>query len=233
MHLLAVDTSLEQGSLALEQGGKICELVELSSGWKSTTLHAEIEGLLRRHGLKTANVDAYAVATGPGAFTSVRVGLAAVKGLAEAHSKPVVAVSTLQLAAAAGSERLPREFGGHLAAVLDARRGQVFAALYENSGEQLRLVLGERVGSLRSFLEEIRSTKGPDVRFCVVKAEMFGDEIIAAGWARSAIVAVQPGLAATLAQLAAKRLRNNGGVAAAQVDANYVRPSDAELFWKQ
>src|SRR5829696_5004035 len=92
--ILAVDTCLGQGSIALARSTAtekflLLEQVELAAEWTSTALHVEIAALLSRHQLTTVAIDAYAVTNGPGSFTAIRVGTVAVKGLAEVHRKPI------------------------------------------------------------------------------------------------------------------------------------------------
>ena len=232
MNLLAVDTSSGQGSLALARDDGWCEVVPLTAEWKSTTLHAELARLLERHGLTSRDLDGYAVANGPGAFTGLRIGLAAVKALAEVHAKRIVTISTLQVVAAAGKELLPASFSGELAALLDARRGQVFGALFRVEGPVLHQLIGDCVCPLRAFLERVRATGGADVRFCSTELDSFAVEIRSAGWSDQALLAVSPNLAGTLARIGTERLKQGRGLAAAAAEANYVRPSDAEIFWK-
>ena len=232
MNLLAVDTSSGQGSLALARDDGWCEVVPLTAEWKSTTLHAELACLLERHGLTSRDLDGYAVANGPGAFTGLRIGLAAVKALAEVHAKRIVTISTLQVVAAAGKELLPASFSGELAALLDARRGQVFGALFRVEGPVLHQLIGDCVCPLRAFLERVRATGGADVRFCSTELDSFAVEIRSAGWSDQALLAVSPNLAGTLARIGIERLKQGRGLAAAAAEANYVRPSDAEIFWK-
>jgi len=153
MNLLAVDTSSGQGSLALARDDGWCAVVPLTAEWKSTTLHAELARLLERHGLTSRDLDGYAVANGPGAFTGLRIGLAAVKALAEVHAKRIVTISTLEAVAEAGRELLPASFSGDLAALLDARRGQIFGALFRVEGPVLHQLIGDCVCPLRAFLE--------------------------------------------------------------------------------
>src|SRR3990172_1829154 len=112
MNLLAVDTSSGPGSLALARDDGWCEMISLPGEWKSTTLHAEIARLLDRHSLKSRDLDGYAVANGPGTFTGLRIGLTAVKALAEVHGKPIVTISTLEVLAAAARSTLPASFMG-------------------------------------------------------------------------------------------------------------------------
>ena len=232
MIVLAVDTSSGQGSLALAQEDAWCDVVELPPEWKSTTLHGEIARLLEQRGLHSREVGGYAVANGPGPFTGLRVGLTAVKGLAEAHGRPVLPVSTLEVLATAARSQLSPSYSGVLAPLLDARRGQVFGALFAAEGEALRPLGEESVGSLASFLERVRASMPALVRFCATEREPFAQEIVKAGWSESFLLRVPPCLAGTLARMGLRRLKEGRGVPAEQVDANYVRPSDAELFWK-
>jgi tRNA threonylcarbamoyladenosine biosynthesis protein TsaB len=238
MNLLAVDTSsgqagqANQGSLALAREGGECEMVFLPGEWKSTTLHSEIAALLGLHGLRTSDLDGYAVANGPGTFTGLRIGLAAVKALAEVHRKRIVAISTLELLAAAGRDALPASFAGGLAALLDARRGQIFGALFRVEGFNLQAVIPDCVCALKAFLERVRAADCTDVRFCATEPNRFADEITQAGWNETSCLKVDSNLAGTLARIGIERLQQGMGVAPEAAAANYVRASDAELFWK-
>src|SRR3970040_2354115 len=157
MIVLAVATSSGQGSLALTQEGGWCDGIELPPEWKSTTLHGQIARLLEQRGLHSREISGYAVANGPGPFTGLRVGLTAVKGLAEAHAKPVLTISTLEALAEAARARLPPTYSGLLAHLLDARRGQIFGALFATGGEWLQPLCEESVGSLDSFLKRVKA----------------------------------------------------------------------------
>src|SRR5262249_6022217 len=146
MLILAIDTTSEYGSLALAQDSRVIEAVSLHSreGY-GHLIFQEILALLGRHGVKPPDVDGYAAASGPGSFTGVRVGLTAVKGLAEAHGKRVVPVSNLLALAYTGEGELR-------ATVLDARRGEIYGAVYEAG---LRPVVEEVVAKMARFLEMI------------------------------------------------------------------------------
>src|SRR4051812_48854258 len=98
MLLLATDTSGKFGSIALAQCGPsgacdVLEVVSLEGGTFSAQLVPQIAALLAKHGFNKQNLGAFAVASGPGSFTGLRVGLAAIKALAEILDKPIVAVS--------------------------------------------------------------------------------------------------------------------------------------------
>src|SRR6185312_4134021 len=104
MLLLATDTSGKFGSIALAQcrPGDDCEVLEvvpLEGGTFSAQLVPQIAALLAKHGFTKENLDAFAVTSGPGSFTGLRVGLAAIKALAEILGKPIVAVSLLEAVA--------------------------------------------------------------------------------------------------------------------------------------
>jgi tRNA threonylcarbamoyladenosine biosynthesis protein TsaB len=231
MILLAIDTSYGPGSLALVRQ-EAREVVSLPPEWKSTTLHGELSQLLARHGLRTSEIDAYAVANGPGAFTGLRIGLTTAKALAEVHGKPILTISTLEVVAHAGRERLPARFSGHLAALLDARRGQVYASLYRELPQGLQPVIGETVCALQRFLAHAKDVASGETLFCGPEIELFEAGITEAGWERASLITVASSLADTLASLAITRLKMGLGDLPAAAEANYVRPSDAEIFWK-
>jgi tRNA threonylcarbamoyladenosine biosynthesis protein TsaB len=103
MLIFAADTSGKQGSIALvrcETGAQqILELVQLQGGTFSAQLIPQLAELLSRHNLSKSDIGAFAVASGPGSFTGLRVGLAAIKALAEVLEKPIAAVSLLEVIA--------------------------------------------------------------------------------------------------------------------------------------
>jgi tRNA threonylcarbamoyladenosine biosynthesis protein TsaB len=129
MILLAIDTSGKEGSIALARVPEdaresseltILEVVPLEGGTFSAQLVPQIASLLAKHGLSKNDIAAFAVASGPGSFTGLRVGLAAIKALAEILGTPIAAVSRLEALARAPGIR------GTLIAALDAGRGEVY-----------------------------------------------------------------------------------------------------------
>src|SRR5215471_13281919 len=130
MLLLSADTSGKHGSIALvrchENGScQPIEVIPLSGGTFSAQLVPQIASLLSKYGFSKQDIGGLAVATGPGSFTGLRVGLAAIKALAEVLVKPIAAVSLLEAVAAAASR------SGQVVAVMDAGRGEVYEASYE------------------------------------------------------------------------------------------------------
>lgn len=216
--ILAIDTTHEYGSLALCRGGDLLEEIALHAphGF-AHLLYRHLGELLERHDVKAKEVDCFAAASGPGSFTGVRIGLACIKGLAEAHGKPAVAVSNLQALAAYG--RAPSR-----AVVLDARRGEVYGAVYDAFGA---VVVPESVGPLAAWLERL-----PGGQLDFVTGDV--DLPLAGTPFESAPVWKAPrAVAAAVARLAWEAYREGRAADPATLDANYVRRSDAELFWRE
>ncbi len=136
--LLAIECATRQASVAIARGGEVVVVrTAHSEQHHAESLLAEIDAALNEADIPLDAVEAFAVGIGPGAFTSLRIGLATVKGLAFASDRPVAPVSTL----AAIAHGAPP---GHarVAALLDARRGEVYAGEFERTGS-LPLAVGE------------------------------------------------------------------------------------------
>ena len=138
MLILAMESTAKAASVALVRDGTlVAQSTQCSGLTHSRTLLPMAEDLLKNAGVKLSEVDRFAVAHGPGSFTGVRIGVAAVKGLAWAAEKPAVGVSTLEAMAwhgvAAGE-------GSLICCAMDARRNQVYNALFEiKNGTPVRL----------------------------------------------------------------------------------------------
>jgi tRNA threonylcarbamoyladenosine biosynthesis protein TsaB len=218
--ILALDTTSEFGSLALLAGDSLAaEVPLLSSEGFGHILFGHLDALLERNGWKLEDIDCFAAAAGPGSFTGVRVGLAAAKGLAEALGKPVVAVSNLAAVAWFGGAPLR-------AAVLDARRGQIYGAVY-NAG--LRPVLPEIV---TSFPEWLKTLPEGGLEFVSPDFAPFRHALAGTRFENTPVRETPRALAAAIARIALEKLRAAPAGDPAEIDANYVRRSDAELFWK-
>ncbi len=214
--ILAIDTTAEFGSLAAaEDGESVAELLLHSPQGFSQTLFEHLRALLDRAGWSVGDVDCFAVAAGPGSFTGVRVGIAAAKGLAESLGKRVVAVSNLEAVASFGTAPLR-------AAVLDARRGQVYGAVYDAS---LHVVSPEVVAR---FPEWLATLPEGEVEFLSTDFSPFRAALAGTRFEAARVTEVPRELARAVARIAASR----ECVDPAAIDANYVRRSDAELFWK-
>jgi len=211
-YVLAIDTTGDVGSIALVgERGLIEEVVLDSPDGFAHVLFDELERLLERHGLNVWKMDAFASASGPGSFTGVRVGLTAVKGLAEATGRKVVVVSNLQALAWYGSRPLR-------AVVLDARRGEVYGGVYD---DYLRLVQEEVVATLPVWMASL-----PEGQLEIVT------QGFSLGGAKAPVIQAPKALAGSIGRIAFDRLLSGDVLDPAGIDANYVRRSDAELLWK-
>ena len=218
--ILAIDTTHPFGSMALLADGEILEetLLHSEEGF-GHILYGHLAGILDRQACRIQEVDCFAAAAGPGSFTGVRIGLACVKGLAEATGKPVAPVSNLQAIAAFGT-------GPFRATVLDARRGEIYGAVYD---AELNPLTPEVVMPLPDWL---RTLPASPVEFITMDFEGFHSALKGTAFAASKVIEAPKTLAAAIARIAESKLREGLAVPAEHVDANYIRRSDAELLWK-
>lgn len=212
--MLAVDTTAESGSIALVRAeGTIAESVLRAPDGHEHVLFDEIGELLERTGIRLHDIALFACSSGPGSFTGVRVGLTAVKGLAAVLGKPAIGVSNLRAMAALGH-------GALRAPILDARRGEIFGAVYDAEGSSVQ---GETVGSLREWL----AAAPPNVTFVLKGASPFEASLPP----QSHRVYTGNALAAAVGRIALSELSGGKTFHPGAVDANYVRRADAESKW--
>jgi tRNA threonylcarbamoyladenosine biosynthesis protein TsaB len=215
MLLLATDTSGKFGSIALARchGGDDCEVLEvvpLEGGTFSAQLVPQIAVLLAKHGFTKENLDAFAVTSGPGSFTGLRVGLAAIKALGEILDKPIVPVSLLEAVAVAAPGP------GKILAALDAGRGEVYVGEYEAA-----TMLSER---LLTRSEALASANNHQI--------VTPDASIAQS-ARAAdltVTEIERPRSDAIARLGWRKLENKETISPEALEANYIRRSDAEIF---
>lgn len=221
MIVVGIDTSGKQGGIALARDGALLEASPIAGGTFSAQLIPQLAELLAKHKLRKEDIGGFAVASGPGSFTGLRVGLAAVKGLAEILGKPIATVSVLEaLALEAGAE-------GKVAAALDAQRSEVFFGEYEVWHGRARM-LREELLAQPDFVAHVRGEAQPVAHLVTCDASI-------AALLRAAGVpfasAARPG-AAEIARIGAGKLERGETVTVEQLDANYIRRSDAEIFSK-
>ncbi|MDD5902130.1 MAG: tRNA (adenosine(37)-N6)-threonylcarbamoyltransferase complex dimerization subunit type 1 TsaB [Oscillospiraceae bacterium] len=158
MLILALESSAKAASVALMQDAELLAQYSQCSGLThSRTLLPMVEDMLKNTDKKLADVDFIAVAHGPGSFTGIRIGVSTVKGLAWASDKKCVGVSTLAAMAWHGAAA-----GGLVCSVMDARRSQVYNALFEiKDGAPERLcrdraiALSELAAELKGYDREV------------------------------------------------------------------------------
>ena len=157
MLILAFESSARAASVALVEDGRLISQYSQCSGLThSRTLLPMAEDMLKNAELTLDKVDLFAVAHGPGSFTGIRIGVSTVKGLAWAADKPCVGVSTLEAMAWHGLAA-----GGLVCPVMDARRSQVYNALFKvENGKPVRLC-EDRPIALSQLAEELRDLNAP------------------------------------------------------------------------
>jgi tRNA threonylcarbamoyladenosine biosynthesis protein TsaB len=217
MLVLGADTSGKNGSIALVQfepaSPRTVEVVPLEGGTFSAQLVPEISDALGRHSLTKSDIDGFAVVSGPGSFTGLRVGLAAIKALAEVLRKPIAAISLLEaVVRASGNE-------GEVLVALDAGRGEVYVAEFHVSGQhatvrnQQLLTVGEFVSANRN-----RETITPDAKIADVAREK-----------GLRVTEVERPRADVIARLGFEKIQAGEVISPESLDANYIRRSDAEI----
>ncbi|HVP44101.1 MAG TPA: tRNA (adenosine(37)-N6)-threonylcarbamoyltransferase complex dimerization subunit type 1 TsaB [Terriglobales bacterium] len=217
MLVLGVDTSWKQGSIALVRDERVLGCAPLEGGMFSAQLVPQIARLLADHKLKKSDLDGFSVVSGPGSFTGLRVGLAAVKGLAEILHKPIAATTVLEaMAISAGKE-------GKVACALDAGRGEVFVAEYEvrSNGRQVQAACLRE--SVAGRTEAVSGLRGARVICCE------GSIADLLRGAAETLECPRPD-SAVIARIGAEKIAQAVTVTPEQLDANYIRRSDAEIF---
>ena len=221
--ILTIATATPTGSVALTRGEELlAELILVPAGSHSDYLIPVIDELLTRSGVVVEEIDAFAAVVGPGAFTGLRVGVSTVKGLAQATGKPTIAVSSLQaLAMQAPDAGLP------ICALLDARKGEVYAGMFQWHNGFPEPLSKERVAPPEIVLDAInantifigdgcRASRTLIVRHCADRANFVP-------WA------MNPLRASAAAMLAYDIFCNGDSVSPLELKPEYVRLSDAEL----
>jgi tRNA threonylcarbamoyladenosine biosynthesis protein TsaB len=225
MVFLSTDTSGRQGSIALARGGasgacQIIEVAPLAGGTFSAQLVPHIATLLAKHEFTKHDIGAFAVASGPGSFTGLRVGLAAIKGLAEILLKPIATVSLLE--AVAVTAGMP----GKTLAILDAGRSEVYAGEYDVTGESAQVV-SERLVKREDLFAQMRQS--------APQSSLATSDKLLAEAAQSAglsVSLVEPVDAGTIARLGWRKIQQGQTVSPEQLEANYIRRTDAEILAK-
>jgi len=232
MRFILLDTADARGSVALFEGIEL-RFIEVHSSEEdySNWLLPAVHRVLANTSLSLAELDGYAVCAGPGSFTGLRVGLTTVKAWAEIYGKPIAAVSRLE-ALAANDSRTDHPL---VATYIDARREQAFAALYSLVGDGLEPIGEESVTSLSDFVAKVKEeAKGKSVRWVTPDPKMLEclPEWPSLAASSHILAEAKPPFAQRLGFLAYRKFRAGDTTDALSLDANYVRRSDAEVFWK-
>ncbi len=222
MKILALDSSAAVATVALCENERLLAEYTLNNGnTHSQTLLPMVETVLRSFGLTPADIDLFACTSGPGSFTGVRIGAATLKGLAFDANKPCAGVSTLEAIA----ENLTHR-AGLVCPVMNARRSQVYTALFRSDGTRLTRLLEDSALSIAE-LDELLSAYGEPIAFC-------GDgyDITLSELKQTKNFPVPDRLrhqsAYSVAQVALRQYRGGQSTTDAGLTVTYLRPSQAE-----
>jgi tRNA threonylcarbamoyladenosine biosynthesis protein TsaB len=227
MRVLALDTTTRAGSVAVIDNGRV--LVERTGDPARThaeRLPAEVLDALAAAHLALSDVDLFAVASGPGSFTGLRIGIATIQGFAFVSAKPVAPVSALRALAEAAAGDLPP--GARVGALMDAHRREVFSALYEieSRSEKGVATLAEVEAPMVAPPADTLarwSAFGLPAAICGDGAALCADQFPAS------VVVSTPLLAGLIGRLAEAAGREGATVHPAGVQPLYVRRPDAEI----
>jgi len=214
VRVLAVDTTTERGSVAVTADDAVSGEVRLASPeGHSRRLLPAIDFLLQSLGLRPDELDAFAVTTGPGSFTGLRVGLSTVQGLALGAGRPCLGVSALDVLAARIAGAAPASV-----ALMDAYRGEVYGAVYDAQGREVGRAAVERPEALVA--------RAPEVAAFVGDGAQRHRELILSLRPRALFPSRTLFLAGTLGRLAVPRLKRGEGVAPGELRPLYLREPD-------
>lgn len=225
MLILGIDTSGKSGGVTLAEGDeaafRVIASAPIAGGTFSAQLVPTVAEMLSSHGFSARDAGGFAVASGPGSFTGLRIGLSAVKGLAEVLHKPVATVSVLEaLASRSGAS-------GPVVAALDAGRAEAFVGLYVVDPERKSVTcLDESLRSNAELLEHLESTPHP----ILVTSDESVAQLVSA--TRTVVELVTRPDSELIARLGLRKLLRGETVTVDALDANYLRRSDAEIFSK-
>jgi tRNA threonylcarbamoyladenosine biosynthesis protein TsaB len=239
MLILAIDTSGQSGGITLAEADegsfRVIESAAIAGGTFSAQLIPTLAALLKKHGYGVNDLGGFAAASGPGSFTGLRVGLSAIKGLAETLHKPIATVSVLEALSSMAEKT------GKIAAAIDAGRKEVFLGLYqkdgnssaEKSGAQTSMQSDHALTQQREELltqQDFLATVATEQPAVIVTSDPALAEL--ASDSRFPVVVVTAPGSEVVARIGAAKLLAGETVSVEALDANYLRRSDAEIFFK-
>jgi len=227
MLIFGIESSTKTGSVAIvSEVGVIAQYSLNIEVTHSERLMSTVDRVLKDTALTIADINGFAVAIGPGSFTGLRIGLATVKGLALATNKPVAAVPTLQALA----WNLP--YAAYpICPLLDARKNEVYAAMYRFDGNALVYLMAEAVISLSKLADRISEK----TLFTGEASHLFRDDIEKIVGDRALFAppsAILPS-AATVAEIGLAMINSGKKADPDSLTPMYLRRPEAEVAWEK
>src|SRR5207249_652646 len=203
------------GGILLAEDERVLGEINLdSTETHSVRLLSGVDYLLKNLGFRPADLDAFAVISGPGSFTGIRIGLSTIKGLADTTSKPTIPITTFE----AWVEKFPN-LTGIIVPLIDARRGEVYAAVFERVGEVVKELNAGRVDKPDHILPQLIQD---EILFIGGGATKYRDLLIDChhqGWK---VVASDPFLGRSMARIAYQRASHGQFTSALDLQAYYL-----------
>jgi len=230
VRVLAIESATNVAALAIvAEEAVIAEAVLNTGKTHSQRLMPMLARLLEEADLELEDLDGIVVSGGPGSFTGLRIGLATAKGLAYASGKPLVMVSTL--------DSLAYNLKGYphlICPILNARRNEVYTAVYRDAGEELTLVMSYAALPPAELVQRLRPLAEP-VMFLGDAVPVFGAYLQEqmGSLARQATIFASMPSAAVLGWLGLQKLKKGQVADLATAKPFYIRPSEAEVKWQQ
>ena len=227
MYILGIESSTKTGSVAVVSDDGVIGQYSLNiEVTHSERLMATVDRVLKDTGLRIADIDGFAIAIGPGSFTGLRIGLATVKGLALATNKPLAAVPTLQALA----WNLPYS-AYPICPLLDARKNEVYAAMYRFEGTALVHLMAEAVITLSQLADRISGK----TLFTGEASHLFRDNIEKIFGDRALFAPPSATLpsAATVAEIGLTMIRSGKQADPDSLTPMYIRRPEAEVVWEK
>ena len=234
MLVLALDTTTRGGSVAVAKDGRVLDLLEGdASRPHAERVPGDLVRSLERSGASLSEVDVFAVAVGPGSFTGLRIGIAAIQGCAFAAGRPVVGVSALEALALTAPAAANGAAVRRLGVWIDAQRNEVFSALYEIRGAGANAVLetveGPAVGEPAATAGRWHRLLGGASCPVVGDGAVRYHQALADAAGAPIPVINPPPIAATIALVAERRALAGESTVPHAIRPLYVRRPDAEL----
>ena len=228
MKILAIDTTTFSGSIALLEDYRLIGEININSHiTHSQRLIPSIHFLLDINKLNIEEIDAYALCIGPGSFTGIRIGIATIKALTFASEKPIAGVSSLHALAF----KLRGRKGRLICPILDARKGEIYSALFESSNSSLKEIIKQN-----SYLPDYFFSLFPQKRvihFIGNGIEIYQEKIREYFQDRAKFSTRNYFIAHEVGLLGYRILKNNKGLLYNQIKPLYLRLSEAELKRKK
>ena len=239
--VLALDTATRYQALALIDGDDVLEHLQRRVRFNhGSSLLDNVSGLLTAHGLALADIDLISVGVGPGSFTGLRVGLALAKSFARSHDIPIVGVSSLAALAYPHAQSFRT---GIVCPMYDARRSEVYAGVYRRNGRALDTLVEDNTFAPHDIADQLRTISETEAPVLVVGnapqkydtlRELHAPDL---NWETPPISVVEPwanGPSGVGVAILGRLTATSRGVDdVAELEPNYIRPTDAELNFEK